>query len=257
MKAAILVEQNAPLIVAEVEIPELAVGQVLVKVEYSGICGKQLDEISGKRGLDLFLPHLLGHEGAGIVVDIGPGVRKVKSGDQLRLIGKQFKIPYEILMDINRINHPESLQVNQIIKVINGPFHAKVYLSTFTMDLFLQNMFVRSFSIGIGKPGRETPTGLWVVEPAGKLIKPTWTDPDTGKTYEAEDPDYPLGSRWIGLKGIDGQAVGVKGIAFHGTNDPNYIGSASSRGCIRLHNGDVILIYNLMMPGLSQIRVVD
>lgn len=85
MKAAILVEQNAPLIVAEVEIPELAVGQVLVKVEYSGICGKQLDEISGKRGDDLFLPHLLGHEGTGIVVDIGPGVGKVKSGDHVVL----------------------------------------------------------------------------------------------------------------------------------------------------------------------------
>lgn len=85
MKAAILVEQNAPLVVAEVEIPELAVGQVLVKVECSGICGKQLDEISGKRGSDPFLPHLLGHEGAGIVMDAGPGVRKVKNGDHVVL----------------------------------------------------------------------------------------------------------------------------------------------------------------------------
>jgi S-(hydroxymethyl)glutathione dehydrogenase/alcohol dehydrogenase len=85
MKAAILVEQNAPLVVAEVEIPKLEVGQVLVKVEYSGICGKQLDEISGKRGEDPFLPHLLGHEGSGVVVDVGPGVRKVKSGDHVVL----------------------------------------------------------------------------------------------------------------------------------------------------------------------------
>ena len=85
MKAAILVKQNAPLVVAEVEIPKLAVGQVLVKIECSGICGKQLDEISGKRGEDPFLPHLLGHEGGGIVVDAGPGVRKVKSGDPVVL----------------------------------------------------------------------------------------------------------------------------------------------------------------------------
>lgn len=85
MKAAILVKQNAPLVVAEVEIPKLSVGQVLVKVEYSGICGKQLEEISGKRGADPYLPHLLGHEGAGVVTDIGPGVRKVKSGDHVVL----------------------------------------------------------------------------------------------------------------------------------------------------------------------------
>jgi len=84
-KAAILVKQNAPLVLAEVEIPKLDVGQVLVKVAYSSICGKQLDELSGKRGDDPYLPHLLGHEGAGIVTDIGPGVRKVKNGDHVVL----------------------------------------------------------------------------------------------------------------------------------------------------------------------------
>ena len=85
MKAAILEKQNAPLVVADVDIPDLGVGQVLVKIQYSGICGKQLDEISGKRGDDPYLPHMLGHEGAGVVVDVGPGVRKVKSGDHVVL----------------------------------------------------------------------------------------------------------------------------------------------------------------------------
>ena len=85
MKAAILVKQNARLVVADVDLPELDVGQVLVKVEYSGICGKQIDELEGRRGEDPYLPHLLGHEGAGTVVDVGPGVRKVKSGDRVVL----------------------------------------------------------------------------------------------------------------------------------------------------------------------------
>ena len=62
MKAAILTEQNAPLVVADVKVPGLDVGQVLVDLAYSGICGKQLEEISGKRGPDAYLPHLLGHE---------------------------------------------------------------------------------------------------------------------------------------------------------------------------------------------------
>jgi S-(hydroxymethyl)glutathione dehydrogenase / alcohol dehydrogenase len=83
MKAAVLVSQNAALEVYEIEVPKLDVGQVLVRVEYSGICGKQIDEITGRQGDDQYIPHLLGHEGGGEVVDIGPGVTKVKPGDRV------------------------------------------------------------------------------------------------------------------------------------------------------------------------------
>jgi S-(hydroxymethyl)glutathione dehydrogenase/alcohol dehydrogenase len=82
MKAAILVEQRKPLVVDEVELPQsLDIGQVLVKVHYSGICGSQLGEIDGAKGEDKFLPHLLGHEASGTVVEAGPGVKHVKAGD--------------------------------------------------------------------------------------------------------------------------------------------------------------------------------
>ena len=85
IKAAILVKQNEPLEIDDVEVPDLGYGQVLVNIKNSGICGKQIDEITGKRGKDPYLPHLLGHEGAGIVKDIGPGVTKVKKGDHIVL----------------------------------------------------------------------------------------------------------------------------------------------------------------------------
>lgn len=84
MKAAILVEQNRPLVVDDLELPEkLEYGQVLVKVICSGICGSQIGEIDGVKGPDRFLPHLLGHEGGGIVEEIGPGVTHVKKGDHV------------------------------------------------------------------------------------------------------------------------------------------------------------------------------
>jgi len=181
----------------------------------------------------------------------------VRSGDLLSTIGSEHKVPYEILQQINNIDHPEALRAGGKIKVINGPFHVRIYRSTFTMDLFLQNTYVRSFKVGLGKLGRETPKGLWRVKSGGKLIAPTWTDPDTGKIYKAEDPDYPLGSRWIALEGIEGDAVGRTGIAFHGTKDPNLIGTADSRGCVRLNNGDVIIVYNLLVPTFSQVEIVD
>lgn len=86
MKAAILVEQRKPLIIDEVELPPtLDVGQVLVKIHYSGICGSQLGEIDGAKGEDKFLPHLLGHEASATVMEIGPGVKHVKPGDTVVL----------------------------------------------------------------------------------------------------------------------------------------------------------------------------
>lgn len=86
MKAAILVEQKKLLVIADVSMPsELQYGQVLVKVVCSGVCGSQIGEIDGVKGLDKFLPHLLGHEGGGTVEEIGPGVSKVKKGDHVVL----------------------------------------------------------------------------------------------------------------------------------------------------------------------------
>ncbi len=181
----------------------------------------------------------------------------VKPGDSLQVIGRRHKVPYEILMQINNIRRPESLQAGKTIKVINGPFHAKVYRSTFTLDLYLQDMYVRSLSVGLGRSGYETPTGLWRVQDGGKLISPTWTDPDSGRTYKATDPDYPLGSRWIALDGVGGEAKGRTGFAIHGTKDPDQIGTAGSRGCIRMYNGDAVLVYSLLFPLYSNVEVLD
>ncbi len=86
MKAAILTDINKPLVVAELEMPKtLEFGQVLVKIYYSGFCGSQLTEINGSRGKDKNIPHLLGHEGSGLVLDTGPGVKTVSKGDHVVL----------------------------------------------------------------------------------------------------------------------------------------------------------------------------
>ena len=84
-QAAILFELGQPLRVVDIDLPELKPGQVLVDLAYSGVCHTQLSEARGKRGADPFLPHAMGHEGAGIVLEIGQGVRKVKPGDHVVL----------------------------------------------------------------------------------------------------------------------------------------------------------------------------
>jgi len=92
MKSAILVKNKKPLVVAEIDLPEkLEFGQVLVKVCYSGICGAQINEIDAVKGPDKFLPHLLGHEGSGIVEKIGEGITTVKPEDHVVLHWRKSK----------------------------------------------------------------------------------------------------------------------------------------------------------------------
>lgn len=83
MKAVVLEELNQPLTLREVGLTELKFGQVLVKVLVSGLCGSQLCEIKGHKGNEKFLPHLMGHEGCGIVESVGIGVTTVRPGDKV------------------------------------------------------------------------------------------------------------------------------------------------------------------------------
>ena len=104
MKAAVLEKINAPLAIREVIPTDLKVGQVLVKVLASGLCGAQLHEIRGHKGNAKFLPHLMGHEGCGIVKEIGPGVTTVEEGDKVVMhwrpgSGIESEFPQYILDD--------------------------------------------------------------------------------------------------------------------------------------------------------------
>lgn len=86
MRAAVLFEANEPLRILDgIAMPALCRGQVRVKMLYSGVCHSQLMEVEGKRGPDKYLPHLLGHEGVGVVEEIGDGVTKVAVGDKVIL----------------------------------------------------------------------------------------------------------------------------------------------------------------------------
>lgn len=84
-EAAVLVELNQPLVIADLELPALKPGQVIVDVAFSGVCHTQLLECRGYRGPDPYLPHCLGHEGSGVVIEISSGVTKVKEGDHVIL----------------------------------------------------------------------------------------------------------------------------------------------------------------------------
>ena len=66
----------------------------------------------------------------------------------------------------------------------------------------------------------------------------------------------PIGERWIGLEGFDDASKAHTGFGVHGTVEPESIGRSVSMGCIRLGAQDVELVYELLAPKVSVVKVV-
>lgn len=95
--AAVLTKQKKFLSLFNLKIDEIPKGYVIVKMEYSGICHTQLNEINGILGKDKFIPHCMGHEGVGKIVKKGTGVKNFKIGDRVVVswIKKKTKTNYK------------------------------------------------------------------------------------------------------------------------------------------------------------------
>ena len=81
-RAAVAFESGKPLEIVEVDLDGPKAGEVLIEIKATGICHTDDFTLSGSDPEGLF-PAILGHEGAGIVVDVGPGVTSVKKGDHV------------------------------------------------------------------------------------------------------------------------------------------------------------------------------
>jgi len=81
-RAAVALEKGKPLEILEVDLEGPRAGEVLVEVKATGICHTDEFTLSGADPEGIF-PAILGHEGAGVVVDVGPGVTSLKKGDHV------------------------------------------------------------------------------------------------------------------------------------------------------------------------------
>lgn len=188
------------------------------------------------------------------------GVYLVKPGDSLAKIAVAFDTTWDLLAQIDKLD-PKRLRAGSSIKIIRGPFFAVVRKKAFAMDVYLgalpgdkSSMYVTTYSVGLGKDD-STPTGTWAIMAHAKLKHPTYYPPEGGAKIEADDPANPLGGYWIGLTGVDGQAVGRTSYGIHGTIDPDSIGKQASMGCIRLRAADIAMVFELMVEGKSVVRV--
>jgi S-(hydroxymethyl)glutathione dehydrogenase/alcohol dehydrogenase len=82
VRAAVAVEPGKPLVIEEVELAGPRAGEVLVEVRATGVCHTDAYTLSGRDSEGRF-PSILGHEGAGVVVEVGPGVASLAPGDHV------------------------------------------------------------------------------------------------------------------------------------------------------------------------------
>jgi len=158
----------------------------------------------------------------------------VQPGDTLQSIAEKFQVPWQLLAKINGVD-PTQLPLGAELKVVPGPFDVVIDLDEFLLTLYVQGRYAGRFRIGVGQE-QSTPVGEYVVQQ--KLENPIYYGPD--QQIAADDPTNPLGERWIDL----GNGFGI-----HGTNNPESIGKAESRGCVRLSPADVADVYDILSVG--------
>jgi len=187
---------------------------------------------------------------------------KIQSGDSLSRIASRRELAthWKLIQRVNRISNPSRIRLGQNLKLVHGPFHAIVYKREHRMDIYHGSpndpaswLFIRSLNVGLGEDNG-TPIGTFTVS-TNKLENPGWVNPrDASERYDPNDPDNPIGEFWLGLDGV-GQYAPLTGYGIHGTIDPASIGGDQSMGCVRLADGDIDLVYELLAERVSVVEI--
>jgi LysM repeat protein len=156
----------------------------------------------------------------------------VRAGDTLPQIAQQYRVPWQLLGKINGVEDPERLTPGSKLKVLRGPFDAKVLLDRYELVLYVEGLYAGRFPIGIGRDQPQL-EGDYVVRK--KMTQPTYYGPNG--TVRAEDPENPLGKYWIGLD----ERIGI-----HGTNDIRNLRRADGRGSVCLGDRDIGDVFDIL-----------
>ena len=160
---------------------------------------------------------------------------RVQPGDTLDQIAETYNVTPRLLAKINGIRDPGSLAPDEELKVVRGPFDATIDLDKLVLTLNLQGRYAGRFSIGTGNDYPQLEGSHTVRE---KMIGPTYFGRQG--TIASDDPDNPLGKRWIGLD----NRIGI-----HGTNDPRNVGAMAKRGAICLGDRDIDDVFDILTIG--------
>ena len=164
----------------------------------------------------------------------------VQPGDTWEKIGQRYSIPWQLLAKINRIRDASRLQPGMKLKVLPGPFEAKVLVRRYEMVMYVAGHYAGRFEIGTGRDLAATEGSFTVQE---KKTGMPYNGPDG--VIAAGDPRNPLGRLWIGLGPI----------GIHGTDDRAHLRQKDGRGYICMGDRDIEDVYDILSQG-SRVTIV-
>ncbi len=176
---------------------------------------------------------------------------------------ESVEVNADFLARINGLRSANSVRAGRDLWLPNGRFHAVVDLSARDLAVF-QEMDGRRdllvvMPVGIGTDGL-TPTGIFRVKPGSKSSNPSWTDPASGRHWDANDVGNPIGEHWIGLEAIDEDDrsnPAYRSLGLHGTTEPQTVGTPCTNGSLRLLGDDVELLFQILGSGTSTVEIRD
>jgi lipoprotein-anchoring transpeptidase ErfK/SrfK len=175
------------------------------------------------------------------IIDLGTAYQVVK-GDTLSSIAARYNVGTGLLVRLNKLKDANLIRIGQTLTVIEGPFRVAVDKSERKLYLYLGDTFIRSYPVTLGTKN-STPEGEFKV--LRKLKNPPWTDPYNRTIIRADNPEYPLGTRWIEFIPPPG-AYGI-----HGTKDAADIGEEASFGCVRVLHPQEEEVFDFVVLGSS------
>jgi lipoprotein-anchoring transpeptidase ErfK/SrfK len=159
-----------------------------------------------------------------------------------------------LLLAIASVITPVSIPVQasqppqRLAKTNTQPIRLEIQRGKRQVVVYQGKTKIKTYPIAVGKAGWETPIGKFRVQQMTR--NPAWISPKTGENIPGGDPENPLGKHWIGF-----WTDGNNWIGFHGTPNPESVGTAASHGCIRMYNEDVEELFAKVSLG-TEVTVV-
>lgn len=174
----------------------------------------------------------------------------VKSGEAPVQIVSRQRLPYGsnalLYWNMGERLNAKLLRANQRILLPVEELHLEVQRDVYRLAIFLGDVFVKEFVVGVGKPDSPTPTGEFRVHQ--RQLHPDWWGPDGLVKWGEEG--HELGDLWISIESDEYPVTASYGI--HGTTRPETVGSRCSQGCVRLRNKEAIELYDWVRTGSAK-----
>jgi len=174
----------------------------------------------------------------------------VQPRDALAKIARKFNTTVNLIKRSNNLSS-DTIRPNQKLKINTCKFSIVVDKSQNLLFLKRKGEVIKTYIVSTGKDN-STPTGTFYIG-RNKLIKPTWYK--TGAIIPPDSPENILGSRWMGLGGVDDGGVEIEGYGIHGTIKPNDLGKQITLGCVRMKNEDIEVLFDIVPVGIEVIII--